>query len=229
MSPTLPPEAPQIVGREAELEEFSEALRTSMAMRPPAPFLLMVSGAAGMGKTSLFHAFADRARSAGWQAAILNLPEFADLTALERAARDAFDFTGAEHGGATPGLASYLRAQSQHTPLLLILDQFHHEHPVARNFLERILPRLRATDARLFLVIGCRQNDAALLAPLAQRTLTLGKVTVHALRQRLEAIAETLHPPLTADEIDGYTRDHTVKPETAGSLLRVLALARRLE
>jgi hypothetical protein len=69
------------------------------------------------------------------------------------------------------------------------------------------------------------RRDAA--APAGPQVFNLGKLSEQSLRERLVEIGRELSPPLTPTELESYARDPHMKPETVGSLLRLLELARR--
>jgi hypothetical protein len=126
-----------------------------------------------------------------------------------------------------PTFARELSGRSRRSPVLILIDQFTTDHPWARWLSERFLPEFKQSQARAVVVLACDPESAMELRHPGHKVFDLGKLTEQSLRQRLTEIGQELSPPLTTIELEGYGRDPNIKPETVGSLLRVLELARR--
>lgn len=171
----------QFHGREAELATLAEAWD---AARRGAGGTVVVEGEAGLGKTRLLDAFADRAVEATPDARVLwaeaPLASWSVADAL-RAVLDDRDLPGAlarllpgreaqagvlarhlagepvasaDPHGVAAAYAAVLRALAEERPLLVVVDDLHAASPDDREALARIADGLRT--ARLLFVLGAR-------------------------------------------------------------------------
>ncbi|MFO0931115.1 MAG: protein kinase [Planctomycetota bacterium] len=207
-------------GRGAELATLGEAWD---AARQGAGGTVVVEGEAGLGKTRLLDAFADRLVEATPEARVLwaeaPLASWSIADALRAALDDgdvagalarrlpgrevqaeivARHLAGAPAGSAdahalTAAYAAVLRALSEERPLLLVVDDLHAASPDDRDALARIAEQLRGN--RLLLVLGTRP-DGRWPAGLAVRRIVLAGLDTEAAGD----LARSLLPAGTSSE-----------------------------
>jgi DNA-binding SARP family transcriptional activator len=188
LSPTPPravtsaPAGEEFVGREAELATLTDAATAAAAGRPG---LVLVSGAAGAGKTTLTRALGARLAAAGWTVAVGASPEvpgapdgwpWAQL-------REALGRAGAPPAPTEDGdppatrfryhraIAAWLRSLAARAPVLLVLDDLHWADEETLALLGTVVAELGT--ARLLVVGTHRSTDispdlAAALGRLAR-------------------------------------------------------------
>src|SRR4051794_40166561 len=175
---------PRIVGRERELAALREALDRALAGHGS---LVLIGGAAGLGKTTLAETMCNEAAANGtfvlvgrcydltetppygpWAELFARAPRAADLPTLPTAVLPP------EHGGeALPGqdavirrAHAYLVALAATRPLVLLLEDFHWADSASLDLLRVIARGL--TDVPLLLLATYRADEVAGDHPLAR-------------------------------------------------------------
>jgi hypothetical protein len=125
-----------------------------------------------------------------------------------------------------PSFARELSARSRRAPVLILVDDFEPDLPTARWLTERFLPEFSSSQSRAIVVLGYRALESETLSRNpGLKVFQIGNLTGESLRRRLIEIGPALRPPLTEAELAGYAGEASMRPDIAGSLLRVLELA----
>ncbi|MFG1999649.1 BTAD domain-containing putative transcriptional regulator [Spirillospora sp. NPDC048911] len=177
------PAGPLFVGREDELARLTTAARAAAAGRCS---VALISGDAGMGKTSLIERLSDRLRGEGWTCAWGGAPEtggapaawpwaelLRELAAADPPEGELARTLGPLLGDAVPGpgepdattgrfrlhlaVGDYLCALSEKAPLLLVLDDLHWADDETLALLTRLTARLRGRP--VFVIGTFRQTE----------------------------------------------------------------------
>jgi hypothetical protein len=225
------------IARADELASLMEILATQR------PAVVAVDGPPGIGKSGLLATLAARARRQGWT--VVGADDDEPLQVERSDAEGEFGYVvlaalqadGSGEDNLPP--PSFMRDQPESTdgddpvaladrlgrgaPLLIVVDSFEPSASL-RTWFERFLAAvLRAPDP--LVVILASRDHVAELDPLTTFTLHLRPLRPARVRECLQAIGETLAPPLETDELAEYARSVTTGLQLE-SLLRLLWLTR---
>ena len=235
---------PVLVGREQELSRFKKILADGQ------PLLVVITGQAGVGKTTLLNAFRTQAKAAGWNTA----PPSAAAETL----RVAQDTTEEDFGNRVQGLLAMPSGESfiekspgknagqtsseqppllplveqlrASAPLLLLVDGYQPAAVFADWFQNRFVQDVRRAGASVIVVVSeLPEWTTKFLSPLADQIITLGTLDEQAIRQHFVTLGEKISPRIEEPELNVYVESAYKKPEMIGSLTRVLRLALRSE
>jgi DNA-binding CsgD family transcriptional regulator len=212
MMPSRGPQPTFLVGREREWELLSGQFADALAGRGA---LLLVSGAAGIGKTTLVHALGSVAVAQGcvlltgacydlgtpplygpWRELVGSTTRRSELPAAPRPLWDQAGLAHVPNADAfVVELRTYLETLAAHGPLLLVLEDLHWADPESLEFL-RIFAR-QISELPLLLIATYRDDELApthalyQLLPHLVRESNAHRITLPALGQpAMQALVE---------------------------------------
>jgi hypothetical protein len=212
-------------------------LQAVLAARRPA--LVVLTGAPGMGKTTLLETWGARASALGWEVAGGNACRRLAVTpstdergfraALLAATCEADDGARRARARATVSapparrraLDPLLNELARRAPFLVLLDDYCPNPQFAEWFEDGFLPELQRCGA--VVVMGAAVRVSGCLSHRADRVVALGKLAPADVREALASLGGALHPPLASHELEVYAKEARV-PAVLDSLMRVLQL-----
>jgi hypothetical protein len=211
-------------------------LHSVLAARRPA--LVVLTGAPGMGKTTLLETWAGRATALGWEVAGGDACRRLAVTPStdERGFRAALLAARSEPDGARRARARatvsapparqraldpLLNELARRAPVMVALDDYYPNPQFAEWFEDGFLPELRSCGAAV--VIGVAVRASHCLADRADRVVALERLTPADVTAALASLGDSLRPPLAPHELEAYAKDACV-PAVLDSLMRVLKL-----
>jgi hypothetical protein len=235
-------EQPVLVGRAAEISRFDRVLDTR------APALVLIAGATGMGKSSFLRAVQIRATLRGWRspprliaidarsdeqqlAATIIAEVGASSDRLENEG-DSANATQRRSSGSfvVPGMpratSQFVARLQRRAPLLVCIEGYRPSPAFNERFLEIAGAHLPRAAAPVVIAIADLPSALAPLRPFAGEQIELGELPLAPVREHLERLGTTLHPPIAPDELLTYVRAVGKNPGFLGALTRVLQVER---
>jgi hypothetical protein len=221
---------------EARARELAH-LHAVLAARRPA--LVVLTGAPGMGKTTLLETWGARASALGWEVAggdacrrlavTPSTDERGFRAALLAATCETDDGARRARARATVSapparrraLDPLLNELARRAPFLVLLDDYCPNPQFAEWFEDGFLPELSRCGAAV--VIGAAVRVAECLSHRADRVVALGKLAPADVHEALASLGGALRPPLAPYELEVYAKEARV-PAVLDSLMRVLKL-----
>ena len=221
---------------EARARELAH-LHAVLAARRPA--LVVLTGAPGMGKTTLLETWAGRATALGWEVAggdacrRLTVGPSTDERAFRAAllAATCENDNGARLARARATVSApparrrtldpLLNELARRAPFLIVLDDYCPNPQFEEWFEDGFLPELRRCGAAV--VVGLAVRGPHHLGDDADRVVALGKLAPADVHAALASLDGALPTPLEPREREVYLQQARV-PAVLDSLLRVLAL-----
>lgn len=250
---TSPPDGallanPPVIAREEELARFDELLSRG------SPTLVLVSGAAGTGKTVLVEAFLKRASDAGWiTAGPLTVSPATEETEFTDALRNQLGVPAEPLPGSAvdrPEAMLGTRAQDsmlteartavedrnplvatlrRRRPLLIAVDGYHPSLQFHTWLIESFLRDLCSSGGPVVVVFAERAAGAELIRPEVDEEIRVDAVGESSLRDRFAALGAELSPPAEPHEIEAWLSAIRRNRDLIDPLWTALALARRGE
>lgn len=227
-----------LVGREHELALFKKILKDSQ------PLLVVVTGARGVGKSSLLHAFQSLADSSGLNTAPSATSEALRITSdttEESFSNQVQTLLAVPSGksfieklplrstGETPTdqqpLLPIVQQMRALAPFLLAVDGYEPEPQFAEWFQKRFLSDLKRGGGPVVVAVAERPEGPPKLSPLADQIVPLGTLDQETILLHFKAIGREMSPEMKDEELKVYVQAAQNKPEMLGSLTRVLRLA----
>ena len=217
------------IGRKQELTKLDIVLQRHR------PAMVVVTGAPGIGKTTLLQVFQSHAVAHGWRTTssssegmVRVIMNTTDTTFSEQvsnmlgiSADQSF-----QRGTPTdkPSFAEELRLETVYAPILLLIDGYQPSPEFGQWFTDRFIKELKRTERPVVVVIAERPEAVTKLLPLADETIHLGQLERQAVRQHLESIGRHIVPKIEPKELKKYIEACQKSPELLDSLTRVLRL-----
>jgi len=224
---------PLLVGRESELATFQRILKEKEAQ------LVVLTGRAGMGKSSLLQKFHQVGEEAGWN--VLDLPESSSIN-LETTpdtfsmqlqgllaaptAKSFIEKPGSPSGDRATGepLLPIVERLSALAPLLLTVDGYRPRSDFGEWFQTVFVDHLKRSGAPIVVIISERPEGATKITAWADEIIQLGPLDEHSIIQHFQDLGRQISPPMSEYEIREYTKAAQADTEALGSLTRVLRL-----
>jgi AAA ATPase domain len=207
----------RVIGREREFGELTAILERR------SPALVLVTGEAGMGKTTLVRAMQDQSATDGWTP----LPKDSNSAPLvaDRSTTPE-SFSGAFHrafgGAADEALAELPETLAAHAPVLLLIEFFRPTRVFANWLSDALMGELRSAAVPAVVVVTTAfDSDKELLAHAADVVVRLGPLDAEDVRKALLELPP-LDPPLDDHELGIYVEEASRAPAVLSSLLRLL-------
>ncbi len=238
-----------LVGRDDELAQLDAVLQK----RDPA--VIIVSAAAGMGKTTLLRAAALRAIEQGWATthshadAEIEVSQTTTAQDFSSEVQARLDLPSTEpvleslpepellHAMTSPPASRtasrfvhpLVRQLRQRAPVLLLIDGYRPSPRFGDWFRDIFLGHIRKTETPIAVIISDRPRDVEGLTPAADLVVALKPPNADAVRRHFEAIGERLAPPMQTAELNEYIQAARRKPEILDTLTRLLRLVQENE
>lgn len=228
-----------LVGREPELARFKKILKDGQ------PLLAVITGAAGVGKSSLLRAFQIQAETAGWSTvpsvATSEILRVTPETTQESFSNQVQKLIAVPSGKSfiekSPGkspiealpnqqpLLSIVEQLRARAPLLLLIDGYEPEAEFIDWFQNLFMNDVKHAGASLIIVIAERSEGLTKISLSADELIALGMLEKQVIEQHLVIIGEQINPPIEKDELNVLVEAAYKNPELLSSLTRVLRLA----
>jgi AAA ATPase domain len=225
---------PLLVGRDHELAIFRKILEVKQAQ------LVVLTGQAGMGKSSLLQKFHQLGEEAGWN--VLDLPESSSING--ETTPDSFSMQ-LQTLLAAPTAKTFIekpnsplvdRATGEPllpiverflalAPLLLTVDGFRPRIAFAEWFQTVFVNHLKRSGAPIVLIISERPKGATKITAWADQIIQLGPLDAYFISEHFKDLGRQISPPMSAKEIQEYTKAAQNDTEILDNLTRVLRLA----
>lgn len=220
------------VGHEAAVKTFQAILDK----REPA--FVVVTGEAGMGKTSFLRFVGAKAAAGGWtvlpkeaSAVFYVTPETTEnlfsariRELLATRPNESFIETKSTHLDLDP----IVRQLRERAPLLLLIDGCQATPDFTSWFNNRFIKDLKRTNSPVVVTIAERPDQVKDLSAQADEILAFGKLDKELIKEHFKRLGNQLSPPIEANELEEYAGAAFERPELLGSLTRVLRLASQI-
>jgi hypothetical protein len=229
---TPPADEPLLVGRVHELASFEKILREKQAQ------LVVLTGKAGMGKSSLLQKFHQVAEEAAWN--VLDLPEASSInlettpdsfsmqlqSLLAAPTVRSFIEKPASPSGDRAGqpLLAIVERLSALAPLLLTVDGYRPQPEFGEWFQTVFVNHLKRSEAPIVVIISERPEGATKITAWADQIIQLGPLDEDSISQHFKDLGVQISPQLSEHEIREYTKAAEEDTEVLDSLTRVLKL-----
>ena len=210
---TLPP-----VGRRSEWAQLIEVVDLG------SPAVVVVAGGVGSGRSHLVRRFGAECEGRGFRVVgtdeVFDIERSSTLADIRRMLAAALGIDTVSTAAAAPdGIvrkavtdlvrfmsdeSAIYRALRDAAPLLFVIDGYDPTPAVSRWLTTFLIPRIRRGDEQVILVITGVPDTVAGLRSQADLSLPLGPLNRDEVAQHLNSLGQTLSPPLSAEEIDGY-------------------------
>lgn len=224
-----PPLAPLIIGHDAEVKRILQILEKR------APHLVVLTGEAGVGKTSLLNLIRIKAAASGWTV----MPR--DVSEEFNVSRETTETTFCARISdlmATPTGESFVETKSsqldlppvvkqlrERAPVLVLIDGFDSTPEFASWFSDQFIREIKESRAPIVVALGDRPENTKQISPVADEVLSLGRVNKRSIKDHFESLGRLAKPPIETAELEQYIEAAHEKPELLGSLTRILRLA----
>ena len=220
---------PVFVGNREAVEKFQKVLDKRE------PSFVVVTGEAGMGKTSFLRFVSATAATNGWtvipketNAVFCVTPETTEslfATRIRELIAIPLGESFIETKSSQLDLYPIVRQLRERAPLLLLIDGFQASPDFTSWFTDWFIRDVRRTNSPVVVTIAERPDQAKNFSALADEILPFGKLDKQLIKEHFERIGKQLSSPIEGNELEEYAEAAFKRPELIGSLTRVLRLA----
>lgn len=221
--------APVLIGHDAKVKQILHI------MDQRAPHLIVVTGEAGVGKTSLLHLIRSKAAASGWSVMPRNASE---EFIVSRDTTEATFCARIDELLAIPTGESFIETKSsrldlhpivkqlrERAPILMLIDGFDASDEFAVWFSDQFIKGTKQSRSPIVVTAAVRPASINQISPVADEMLSLGRVNKESIRDHFERVGKLFQPPMDTAELTQYVDAAHENPELLGSLTRVLRLA----